>query len=116
MIELVNLLNQRIKQQQLELEKRDKQLENRDRQIDELIKKVGIKTGNITTNIQQNIQQNIKLLAYKDTDTSHLTDIDYLNCLKHSNFCIPHLIEKIHFNPSKPENHNMYISNIKIIL
>ena len=27
--------------------------------------------------------------------------------------CIPHLIKRIHFNPKKPENHNVYISNIK---
>ena len=27
--------------------------------------------------------------------------------------CIPHLIKKIHFNPEKPENHNIYISNLK---
>ena len=114
MLELVNLLNERINQQQKELEKRDKELEKRDRQIDELIKKVGIvTTSNITNNIQQNIQQNIKLLAYKDTDLSHLTDSDYIKCLNHSNFCIPHLIEKIHFDPSKPENHNIYISNLK---
>ena len=52
-------------------------------------------------------------MAYKNTDISHLTDRDYLKCLKHSNFCIPHLIEKIHFNPKKPETHNIYISNLK---
>lgn len=92
MMKLVNKLNE--------------QLEKKDKQIDELIKKTGV------TNIT-NIQNNIKLLPYKNTDTSHLTDNDYYNCIKHSNFCIPHLIEKIHFNPEKPENHNIYISNFK---
>ena len=33
--------------------------------------------------------------------------------VKHSNFCIPHLIEKVHFDANKPENHNVYISNLK---
>ena len=33
--------------------------------------------------------------------------------MSHKNLCIPHLIKKIHFNPAKPENHNIYISNIK---
>jgi len=56
---------------------------------------------------------NIKLLSYSETDRSHLTDKDILKCLKHSNFCIPHLIEKIHFDKKKPENHNVYISNLK---
>ena len=27
--------------------------------------------------------------------------------------CIPNLIKRIHFDPKKPENHNIYISNIK---
>ena len=30
-----------------------------------------------------------------------------------SNMCIPNLIKKIHFDPKRPENHNIYISNIK---
>jgi hypothetical protein len=104
MQELVKLLNEKI-------EKRDRQLEEKNKQIDELIKKAGINIG--TQNIQQNINQNIKILAYDNTDLSHLKNKDYLKCLKRSNFCIPHLIEKIHFNPDKPENHNIYISNLK---
>jgi len=27
--------------------------------------------------------------------------------------CIPQLIKRIHFDPRRPENHNVYISNIK---
>ena len=100
MQELVNLLNE----QKLELKEKNKQ-------IDELIKKAGINIA--TQNIQQNINQNIKILAYDNTDLSHLKNKDYLKCLRRSNFCIPHLIEKIHFNPEKPENHNIYISNLK---
>ena len=100
MIELVKLLNDQLKE-------RDKQIKEQNNQIKELIKKVGI------TNSQVNIQQNIKLLSYGNTDISHLTDNDYLKCLKHSNFCIPHLIQKNHFDPKKPENHNLYISNLK---
>jgi len=89
------------------VDKLNQQLEKKDRQIDELIKKSGINIGT------QNNIQNIQILAHSNTDLSHLTDNDYLKCLKHSNFCIPHLIEKIHFNPKKPENHNIYISNLK---
>jgi hypothetical protein len=60
-----------------------------------------------------NIQNNITLLAYEKTDTSHLTDDDYKKCIKKVNFCVKNLIEKIHFNPNKPENMNIYISNMK---
>jgi hypothetical protein len=90
-----------------QLTKRDKQLMKQNKQIDELIKKAGINNSTI------NVQNNIKLLSYSDTDRSHLTDNDIIKCLKHSNFCIPYLIEKIHFDANKPENHNVYISNLK---
>ena len=115
MTELVSLLNEQIidykkelKKKDNELEKRDKHIEKRDKQIDELIKKAGINNSTIT----QNIQNNIKLLAYKDTDVSKLTDKDILNCMNHSNMCVPHLIKLIHLDPKKPENHNIYISNL----
>jgi hypothetical protein len=53
------------------------------------------------------------ILAYNDTDISHLTDDDYLECLKYSNYCVKILIEKIHFNPEKPDNMNIRMSNLK---
>jgi len=124
MDKLVNLLNEQMKEQKnefkKELDKRDKeqnnqikdfknQLEKRDKQIEELIKKSGINNNNIT----QNIQNNIKLLAYKDTDISNITDKDIRTCMNHSNMCVPYLIKMIHLNPKKPENHNIYISNLK---
>ena len=100
-------LKRRDEQLNEELKRRDKQIEEQNKQINELIKKAGI-----TQNIQ-NIQNNFKVLAYKNTDLSHLTDQDYIQCLNRSNMVIPNLIKKIHFNPKKPENHNIYISNIK---
>ena len=106
MKELINIMNEQIKDCKKELSKQNKELEKRDKQIDELIKKAGI-TNNI------NIQNNYKLLSYNDTDISHLSDKDIRNCLEHNNLCIPHLVKKVHFNPKKPENHNIYISNIK---
>ena len=100
MEELVMLLNEK--------------LEKKDKQIEELVKKAGlVNMTNSHNNITNNIQNNIKLLNYKETDTSHLTENDYVRCLEHYNFCVPHIIRKIHFNPKKPENHNIYISNLK---
>ena len=61
-------------------------------------------------NRQINIHFN--LLPYKNTDTSHLTDADFIQCVKEHN-CVKHLIEKIHFNPTKPENMNIIVSNLK---
>ena len=83
----------------------NKQLEDQKQQISELIKKTGNTTNNITYQ-QNNVSNNFKLLGYRNTDISHLSDKDFISC-------IPHLIKKIHFDPEKPENHNIYISNIK---
>ena len=85
-----------------------KQLDNQSKNIEKLMCKLEISGSHNTTNIQ-----NIQLLAYRDTDVSHLTDKDYRECFNHRNHCVKHMIEKVHFNPSKPENMNIHISNMK---
>ena len=101
--ELVRLLNQDKK----ELEK---QVLTQNKQIEKLVGKLEIHGSFNTTT---NIQNNITLLPYRETDVSHLTDDDYKKCIKKVNHCVKTLIEKIHFNPLKPENMNIYISNMK---
>ena len=112
MKELVRLLNE-IKEQN---ELKDKQINTLHKQIDKLTNKLQIQNINNTQNntlnhIENNF--NIKLLNHNDTDYSHLSDIDYINCIKQNNFCVKSLIETVHFNHEKPENKNIYISNIK---
>ena len=119
--ELVRLLNLKLEQKDKEIEIHQKQKDNeldiykkqiecQSKQIDKLMSKLEINGSFNTTN---NIQNNIQLLAYKDTDISHLTEMDYMFCIKKVNFCVKNLIEKIHFNSEKPENMNIYISNLK---
>ena len=71
-----------------------------------------LQVNHVTNNVM-NIQNNIQLLSYKDTDMSHLTNKDYEVAIKKVNLCVLDIIEKIHFNPDKPENMNIYISNLK---
>ena len=99
--ELVRLLN-------LQLQTKDKQIETQSRQIEKLMGKL-----EIYGSFNNNTINNYTLLAYRDTDVSHLTTEDYRSCYKKVNHCVKHLIEKVHFNPSKPENMNIYISNMK---
>ena len=119
LLKLVKLLNDKLDRQSKEmndkvnqiskqLKKANKELKKRDQQLIALQKKTGVTIGQ-----QNNIQNNIKILAFNKTDMSHLKDKDYLKFLSHSNFCVPHMIKKLHFDPHKPENHNIYISNIK---
>ena len=113
--ELVRLLNNQLEQQktdfQTQLQSQHNQLQTQSKQIEKLMGKLEININ--TTNIQNNIKNNITLLSYNDTDVSHLTDNDYKKCIKKVCFCVMGLIEKIHFNPEKPENMNIYISNMK---
>ena len=112
--ELARLLNlqtqhqqeQDLKHKELEKEFKKMQKENKNIQIQKLTNKLQINGG-------IHIQNNIQLLGYKETDVSHLTDKDYISCIKKINYCVKNLIERIHFNPLKPENMNIYISNLK---
>jgi hypothetical protein len=117
--ELVRLLNEQNKEinnqnKEImnELKSKNEQINKLQKQIDKLSNKLKIK--NIHNNTQNNtINYNIQLLNHNDTDYSHLTTRDYIKCIKDCNHCVKTLIEKVHFNDKKPENKNIYISNIK---
>jgi len=110
--ELVRLLNLQMEQQksefQYQLQTQTKQIETQSKQIEKLMGKLEIHGSFNTT-----VNQHINLLNYNDTDISHLTDTDYKNCVKRVCKCVMGMIEKVHFNPDKPENMNVYISNMK---
>ena len=98
------------------------ELRHKDEQIKELIKKTGISVSinnnNLTSNnslLANNISngQALKLNAYDQTDYSHITDEDVLECIRKGNMGIPHFIKLLHFNKDKPENHNVFINNLK---
>ena len=103
--ELVRLMTIQMEQQKQEF---NKKIETQAKQIEKLMGKLEV--GN-TFNTA--IVNNIQLLGYRQTDVSHLTDQDYRSCIKRVNHCVKSMIEKVHFNPLKPENMNIYISNIK---
>jgi hypothetical protein len=110
--ELVRLMNIQIEQQKNELQSQkqefNKKIDTQAKLIEKLMGKLEV--GN-TFNTA--IVNNIQLLGYRQTDVSHLTDQDYRSCIKRVNHCVKSMIEKVHFNPLKPENMNIYISNIK---
>jgi DNA repair exonuclease SbcCD ATPase subunit len=104
--------NEQNKEIMNELKSKNEQIKKLQKQIDKLSNKLKIK--NIHNNTQNNtINYNIQLLNYNDTDYSHLTTKDYIKCINDCNYCVKSLIEKVHFNNKKPENKNIYISNIK---
>ena len=111
--ELARLLNEKEKQLALKETKMEAEMKRMQKQIDKLTNKLQIQ--NINQGIVQNGNNviNIQLLNHQDTDYSHLTPKDYINCIQDCNKCVKTLIEKVHFNANKPENMNIYLSNIK---
>ena len=114
----------------------EKELSQKNEQIAELIKKSGVSvsinnsnnnnnanntsaTNLLTTNNSllanniTNAEPQLKLNAYNRTDYSHIRDEDYLECIQKGNLGIPHFIKMLHFNKDKPENHNVFINNLK---
>lgn len=114
--ELVRLMNLKMESERNEFQKQltqqqkvfDKRLDTQSKQIEKLMGKL-----EINGSFNNNTINNITLLAYRNTDVSHLTTEDYMGFYKRVNHCVKTLIEKIHFNPEKPENMNIYISNMK---
>ena len=109
--ELARLLNEKDRQISKLINEKDKELEKMQKQIERLTNKLQIQ--NINNGIINNNIVNIQILNHNQTDYSHLTENDYVKCIKDCNYCIKTLIEKVHFNERKPENMNIYISNIK---
>jgi len=99
------------------IEEKNKKLLEENQQLKELLKNqnLTINSSNNNSNNNINITQNIinVVLPHKNPSLDHLTDADYFNILGRSLSSIPLMIEKIHFNEDVPENHNIYIPNIK---
>lgn len=74
------------------------------------IKNNNVNSNNNTININNN---NITILPFGKENLDYLTENVYKK-LFNDGFCsVPKLIEFIHFNKNHPENHNIYIQNIK---
>ena len=111
--ELARLFNEKEKKMNTNDSELIQQMQKMQKQIDKLTNKLQIQNINKGTVNNTNNTINIQLLNHSDTDYSHLTPKDYLTCIKNCNYCVKSLIEKVHFNPEKPENMNIFLSNIK---
>ena len=91
-------------------------------EIKELRKKIEdlekIKNSNNTTNNiknQNNTTNNIiNINCFGNENMDYITDKVILHCMSKIYGSIPLLIEKIHFDPEHPENHNIQIPNKKL--
>lgn len=88
-------------------------------EIKELRKKIEdlekIKNSNNTTNNIKNQTNNIiNINCFGNENMDYITDKVILHCMSKIYGSIPLLIEKIHFDPAHPENHNIQIPNKKL--
>ena len=85
-------------------------------EIEEL-KKINTTTNNVTSNSNNNtnntINNTININNYGDENLKHLRSKDFANLLNGIYSAVPKLIEKIHFDPSHPENQNIKYTNQK---
>ena len=92
------------------------QLEAKDAQIDKLLEKQDQQINRLMSRSRKttnNTLININLNAHNSTDISHLTDLDYKNIMGKACGAIRELVSKVHFDPHMPQNHNIYISNLR---
>ena len=88
-------------------------------QINKILEKyAGTTNNNIDkqTNNNNNIetQVNININAFGNENTEYLDEKAILDCIGRVYKSIPSLVEKIHFDPKHPENHNIKITNKKL--
>ena len=85
----------------------------RDTIREELKKEMKLKNENSNNLNDQMLELEFKLNPFSETDRSHFKDSDYLMAIKKGNLGIAHIIQKLHFNEAKPENHNICMTNMK---
>jgi hypothetical protein len=97
---------------QLALKERQLRLQKVDRKIQGSTTTQTIMGNNNTTTTNNTNNITVNILPYEQTDISHLTDRDYQRAFNRASMCVPQILEKIHFDPEQPQNHNVYISSM----
>jgi hypothetical protein len=70
--------------------------------------------GTTTNNIETQNIHIININAFGNENTDYIDDKAILACIGRVYKSIPSLLEKIHFDPKHPENHNIKITNKKL--
>lgn len=115
MVEIKNE-NKEIKSENKEIKEKNKQLENKILLLERKskTKNNNIKNNNINSNNTNNItNNNIKIVAYGKEDLTKLTEKEWLQILNRNYRSIEEFIKILHFDKNKPENHNVYVSNMR---
>ena len=114
----LNICKKKLECEQLVLHNKDMEIEEKNKKIKELEEKIKTKGDtnivNNTNNTNNTINNNIHINNYGDENLKHLRSKDFANLLTGIYSAVPKLIEKIHFDPEHPENHNIKYTNKKL--
>ena len=84
-------------------------------QINKILEKHAGTTNHTNShNIETHQNINININSFGNENTDYLDDKAILACISKVYKSIPSLLEKIHFDPKHPENHNIKITNKKL--
>ena len=110
-----------LKEREEDRREREKQYEDLRAQITLLMENkatANTNSHNNNTNSHNNIETqnitNININAFGNENTDYLDDRAILSCIDRVYKSIPSLLEKLHFDPNHPENHNIKINNKKL--
>jgi hypothetical protein len=96
------------------LETEIQELRNKIEELEKSKHNQNIQNQNIQNQNIQNQQNNIIINCFGNENLDYITDKVILHCMNKIYGSIPLLIEKIHFDPEHPENHNIQIPNKKL--
>ncbi len=83
-------------------------------QINKILENNAGPTHNINTNHIGTQNINININAFGNETTDYIDDKAIMACIGRVYKSIPFLLEKLHFDPKHPENHNIKITNKKL--
>jgi hypothetical protein len=111
-------VNVKINEMEQKLKDYEREKEEMKAQISMLLDNQASNTTNNTTNNTnietQNNNITININAFGNENTDYIDDKVILQCIDRVYKSIPDLIQKIHFDPQHPENHNIKITNKKL--
>jgi hypothetical protein len=82
--------------------------------INNSINNMIIQNNNTKINTQNNLNMdNVKLVKFGNEDISYISDDIYHSILGKGYKSVEEFVDHTHFNPDHPENHNIYIADIK---
>lgn len=117
LVDLLNNKNEMIMKIDGENKNYDNKVNDLKNRIRSLVQKIeNIESGNnknihYSSESSNNINAVLNINNYHQTNYEFLTKFDFMKCIRDCNKCVQRLVERVHFNPNRPENMNIFVSS-----